>query len=103
MPIEPVRDAKMFADILKSSSIDFNKSKVIVFAGDNLEFIDNNAFQSEVKKLIAQPGYKEHFGNNLIIADLSGVLSKDDFYILDGHFKSSAHQKIAALLAALLQ
>jgi len=93
----------MFADILKSSSIDFNKTKVIVFAGDNLEFINNNAFQNEVKKLAVQPGYKEHFGSNLVIADLSGLLTKDDFYILDGHFRSSAHQKIAGRLAALLK
>ena len=103
LPIEPVRDAKMFADILKSSSIDFKKTKVIVFAGDNLEFINNNAFQNEVRKLASQPGYKEHFGSNLVIADLSGALNKEDFYILDGHFKSSAHQKITSRLEALLK
>jgi len=93
----------MFVDILKSSSINFNKTKVIVFAGDDLGFINNNAFLNEVKKLSGSTGYKEHFASNLILADLSGLLSKDDYYILDGHFRASAHQKIAERLAGLLK
>src|SRR4030095_16371985 len=103
LPIDPQRDAKMFVDILKGSSINFNKTKVIVFAGDDLEFINNNAFLNEVKKLSGSGEYQQHFGSNLILADLSGLLSKDDFYILDGHFRASAHQKIAERLSALLK
>ena len=103
LPIDPERDAKMFVDILKSSSINFNKIKVIVFPGDDLEFINSNAFLNEVKKLSSSAGYQEHFGSNLVLADLSGLLTKDDYYILDGHFRASAHQKIAERLAALLK
>jgi hypothetical protein len=103
LPIEPERDARMFVDMLKSSNINFNKTKVIVFAGDGLEFINNNAFLNEVKKLSTTSGYSEHFASNLILEDLSGVLSKDDYYILDGHFRASAHQKIAVRLATLLK
>jgi hypothetical protein len=101
LPIEYPRDAKWFLDILKVSPVNFHKTKTLVFVGVDLAG-QNKDFKNAVDKLLQEPAYKDHFGGNLQVVDVSGLLTKDDYYILDGHFNKSGHQKIAQELATYI-
>lgn len=101
LPLEYPRDARMFLDILKSFPINFQRTKIIVLEGID-KAATKSAFKPEVDKLLQEPAYKAHFGNNIQVLDVAPLLGPEDFYILDGHFRASAHQKIAAAIAKQL-
>lgn len=102
LPVEPARDAKMFLDILKTAPVDFNKTKVLLWEAVELSQV-NNRFIDEVNKLLQQPEYKNAFGNSIQTISLSGLLDKNDYYILDGHLRASGHSKIAAAISKQVQ
>jgi len=91
-----------FVDILYHSTIDFRKVKVIITHIDDSGSIKRR-FINEVQALLRQSPYAERFGDQLRFADFSEVLSKEDYFILDGHIKPSGHRKVAEKLAKTLQ
>lgn len=95
------QSAVYFADILRHSSINFNKIKVIVIDMNDKELM-NNDFLNEVKELINTPKYKLHFNDNLITVPVADLLKSNDYYILDPHLRPSGHQKIAGRLSNYL-
>ena len=102
MPIEYPKDAKMFLDILKDFPINFQKTKVLVFEGIDVEH-RNNDFKNAVDALLKEPAYKSHFGDAVRVVDVASLLQPEDFYILDGHFRAVAHEKVAKELAKVMQ
>lgn len=97
LPLEYDRDARMFLDILKLFPINFQRTKIIVLEG--IDGTYKSGFKPAVDKLLGESTYKAHFGNNIQVLDVAPLLQPDDFYILDGHFRSSAHRKIAEAIA----
>ncbi|WP_127126332.1 SGNH/GDSL hydrolase family protein [Pseudoflavitalea rhizosphaerae] len=102
MPIEYPKDAKMFLDILKDFPVDFQKTKVLVFEGIDVDH-RNNDFKNAVEALLKEPGYKSHFGDAVRVIDVASLLQPEDFYILDGHFRAVAHEKVAKELAKVME
>lgn len=102
MPIEYPKDAKMFLDILKDFPVDFQKTKVLVFEGIDVDH-RNNDFKNAVEALLKEPGYQSHFGDAVRVIDVASLLQPEDFYILDGHFRAVAHEKVAKELAKVME
>lgn len=102
LPVEYPKDAKMFLDILKDFPLNLTKTKVLVYEGIDVNH-RNNDFKDAVEKLLQEPAYKNHFGNSVKVVDVASLLEPGDFYILDGHFRAAAHQKVAQALAKELQ
>jgi hypothetical protein len=102
MPIEYPRDAKMFLDILKDFPLNFQKTKVLVFEGIDVDH-RNNDFKNAVEALLKEPVYRSHFGDAVRVVDVASQMQPEDFYILDGHFRAVAHEKIAKELAKVME
>lgn len=102
MPIEYPRDAKMFLDILKDFPVNFQKTKVLVFEGIDVDH-RNNDFKNAVETLLQDPAYKNHFGDAVRVVDIASLMQPDDFYIIDGHFRAVAHKKVAHALAKVME
>lgn len=104
-PADPTyaeKSAKMFLDVLKTSPVNFGKTKVLVI--DMNEYENTNPdFIGSVNKLLSDSAYSTHFNNNLQTIDISRFLDKKDFYLLDGHLKPGAHEKVAQALSKQIQ
>ncbi len=98
---DPQKSAKLFLDILKTSPINFSKTKLII--------VDMNEYENEhpdfinaVNNFLSDGTYGAHFRNNLQTIDITKLLDKNDYYLLDGHLKPAAHQKVAAAIKELI-
>ncbi len=89
--------ARYFIEILYRSSINFNKVTVLVVDMNEQQTM-NNDFIDAVNELIQLPQYTGHFNKHLIMVPVAGLLTNEDFYILDPHIKASGHRKIAERL-----
>lgn len=99
---DPDRAAKMFLNVLKASPINFEKTKVIVMDMNEYEN-ENPDFIKSLNKMLSDSAYVGHFKNNLQTIDISQFLKKDDYYLLDGHLKAGAHEKVAVALSKHIQ
>ena len=97
---EQVTEAKAFVNILRSSTVDFSKTKIIVFE-INAHNSNDGKFITALKKEIIENDYPQYM-KNMCILDLSGTLRADDYYILDDHMRPSGHRKIAEAIRAVL-
>lgn len=95
--IDRVNEGRLFLDILLHSKINFNKTTVIVTFLDAYDSL-SNPFINKLQRLVEQNPYKQAFSNNLRLLNLSSLVSKKDYYILDDHLKASGHQKVANAL-----
>ena len=86
--------ARVFLDLLAHSAIDFKKVGVVVTMMDDYENM-NDVFLRTVKRLSSEAPYREIFGSGLKVLDIAPLLDKDDFYILDIHYKPKGYEKIA--------
>jgi hypothetical protein len=94
--------AKLFMDVLLHSSIDFRKTKVVLTMMDDVDNMRGN-FLREIQRLSATAPYNERLAGGLHVLDADTLLSQDDRYILDMHFKASGHEKVARALSRILQ
>ncbi|MDQ6722763.1 MAG: hypothetical protein M3Z01_00650 [Thermoproteota archaeon] len=94
-------EAKVFFSILIHSKINFKKIIVIVTYLDSYTLI-SKPFINHLQKLMQESPYKEAFNNNLKLLDVSTLLSKDDYFILDSHLKASGQEKVANSLKNLI-
>jgi hypothetical protein len=93
--------AQYFLEVLKTSGIDFKKTQVIVF--DICEYQQlNNGFINALEKRLMLPENSQFFNNNIHLLHVTDVLSPQDFYILDGHIRSTGQKKIALQIAHLI-
>lgn len=99
---DPKKSAKLFLDVLKRSPIDFAKTKVLLMDMNEYEN-EHPDFIREVNNLVADSAYGPHFKGNLQTLDITKILDKNDYYLLDGHLKPVAHEKVAAALSKLIQ
>lgn len=95
-------EAEVFINAIMNSNVDLSNVRIIVFRAIDRGDIDvKDDFIPLIKKKISSGDYPG-FIKNMTALDISPLFSKDDFYMLDDHPKSSAHAKIAhALLQAM--
>jgi hypothetical protein len=86
-------EARAFLNILMHSNIDKIASKVLVFKIDH--GINNDGFVIAVDALLKEPKYASL---NIATVRLDGLLTKEDYFILDSHINEKGHQKVAAKL-----
>jgi hypothetical protein len=99
---DPDKSARMFLDVLKTSPINFGKTKVLLM--DMNEYENQNPdFIKSVNKLLSDSAYGPQFKNNLQTIDITQFLTRDDYYLLDGHLKAAAHEKVARELSKHIQ
>lgn len=99
---EPVRstnadEARWFVNALENGPVDLTGIPVIVLellplAGNDTGFV--SALKAEKDK----PG-KPAWIRDMHVLDVSGLLTTDDYYLLDDHITAVGHAKVAALLA----
>jgi lysophospholipase L1-like esterase len=96
------KTAKVFLDMLKTSPVNFAKTRVIVV--DMNEFENERPdFIREVNALLSDSSYSSHFNKNLQTVDITKVLDKNDYYLLDGHVKPAGHEKVATAISKLIE
>jgi hypothetical protein len=97
--ITPNQQAINFLEIVKHSAINFAKTKIIVFELDSYQM--SNRFPRSLKALLITKEYKE-LSKNIIVVDMSPVLEKDNYFILDNHLNASGHRIVADVLKRTL-
>jgi lysophospholipase L1-like esterase len=88
---------KRFLDIVAKAPVDFSKVKVLVFQSDGIENMDSE-FARITDSLIHTKYYQSAFHNNLKVIDLTKILNKNDYYVLDAHFNKAGHKKVATAI-----
>lgn len=86
-------EARAFLDILVNSNVMYIASRIVVFkidTGDN-----NNRFVDAVDHLLKEEKYS---ALNILTVRLDGILTEEDYFILDSHINTRGHAKLAALL-----
>ena len=95
-------EAELFINVIMNSHVDLSNVRIIVFRAIDRGDIDaKDDFIPLLRKRISSGDYPG-FIKNITALDILPILSKDDFYVLDDHPKSSGHAKIArALIQAM--
>jgi len=92
---------KLFAQTLSSFNIPFENRRLIILYVNTNDFPDRR-FTNGLRQLLQTSPYKEKFENKVFVLNTSDMLSKDDQYILDDHYKNGAHEKIALALKKVI-
>lgn len=90
-----------FLEVLSKAPVDFSKVKIIVFHLDPQPVL-NNRFARLTDSLARTAPYDTLFRNNLQIVDMSGIIKKEDFYLLDRHLRPSGQLKVAEVIDSLI-
>ena len=98
--IDAKTQAINFLKIISQSPINFRRTKIVLFELDHLQFGNDftNALQQELKSELFG-----HLSSNIVIVDMSLVLRKNDYHILDNHINASGHRIIANQLRSILK
>ena len=90
-------NARHFLDILQRLPIDFSKTRIIVF--ELRAYPLNSGFTRQVNGLLNnEKSYQEKFMQNLLVLDVSTLLRKEDYYILDDHLRQGGIEKVVNAL-----
>lgn len=94
--------AKLFAETLRHSAPLFNNRSLIVlyaFEGGRKDSV----FTAELQRLLQTSPYKEAIPGPVYVVNSSTLLTEQDNYLLDDHYRASGHQKIATAIASIIQ
>jgi lysophospholipase L1-like esterase len=107
--------AYLFVEVLKRMGIGDNVQVVILDLADRHDVTvlrpewrqhglrhDGNLFMRYVDHFLKQPTTSENLQRALLL-DTSTFLSKDHYFLLDGHLNALGHKRVAENLAALLK
>ncbi|HYJ38726.1 MAG TPA: hypothetical protein VEV87_08920, partial [Chitinophagaceae bacterium] len=96
-----VESARLFAETLFSFNIPLDNRKIIILYVNTNDYPDSR-FNKDFQLLMQRSPYKEKFGNKVFLLNTSDLLNKSDKFILDDHFKASAHEKIALAIKRII-
>ena len=89
---------ELFLNALTASESIKKIPKIII---TNLDIAPNEHFSENLRAELSDNAYEE-LRKKIIILDVSEILKKEDYYILDQHIKASFHKKIGDLLVDLV-
>jgi lysophospholipase L1-like esterase len=92
------KQAENFLAILARSGLDFRKTHIYVFAIGEYETLSNH-FLTSLEKKLASPECSALFVQHVHTVHIENKLTKEDYFLLDGHIKASGHKKLARCLA----
>lgn len=96
-PGKPQHQARLFVKaMLKAGRAELAGVHVIVVAL-NADRVVSPAFVDALEAEVSKPGYPPWL-RDLRVVDLTGLLGRDDYYVLDDHLRASGHAKVAAAL-----
>jgi hypothetical protein len=96
-PGRPEHQARLFVKaMLKAGRTDLAGVHVIVVAL-NADRIVSPAFIDALEGEVSKPGYPNWL-RELRVVDVTGLLGRDDYYVLDDHLRASGHAKVASAL-----
>ena len=94
--------AKDFVEVVKNSGWNFDKVHVFVFDICEYESM-NDKFINALKNELSNQNNEEFFKNHVYPLHIISFLKPEDYYLLDGHVRTSGQQKIAALLLKMMK
>ena len=96
------REAHRFVEaILHANRTPLDNVTLIVF--ETNEYAENRPWFAEALRLEqSDPAYPA-FIRNMVVLDLSPVLTRDKYYVLDDHIRPEGHQIIADTLARVIR
>ena len=93
----PETAARLFLNaLMHAPSPDLSGLRIIVTDPDR-----NPAFIRALDRLHREPQYPDYV-RQMIVVDISPLLTPDQFYILDDHLRASAHAAIADRLISVI-
>jgi hypothetical protein len=92
---------RLFAETLSSFNIPLENRRLIILYINANDF-PNAPFTNGLRQLLQTSPYKEKFGNKVFFLNTSDLLTRADQYILDDHYKASAHEKIALAIKRII-
>lgn len=95
------KSVKEFLDILSKAPVDFAKVRIIAFQLDVFPLVTGQ-FARLTDSLSHTAPYDSIFRNNLQVIDMSQVVKREDYYMLDPHLLPSSQTKIADAVGRLI-
>lgn len=102
VPVGPVQvtipeSAQLFAEALRQSAGIFkNRALIVLYTYEGGR--KDTVFIPALQQILNSSPYKEALRNPIILLNASTILDKQDNFILDDHYNSKGHEKIAAEL-----
>ena len=81
---------------MQNVPVDFSKTRIIVF--ELSQYPMSNAFIKKVSQLSDTEKYRQIFKANLVVFDATSVLTRGDYYLLDGHIRDESVEKFATAI-----
>lgn len=94
-------DVDLFINAVRNGPVGLSQVQIIVF-----EAVGKNDFDRTFIRRLAEKiknGTYPPPVNNMITLDITKIITKDDYYVLDDHWKKSGHSAIADALIKMVQ
>ena len=93
--------AKLFAEtLLHSADLFHNRSLIVLYAFEGGR--KDSVFTAQLQQILGTSPYKEAIPGPVYILNTSTLLSTDDNFLLDDHYRASGHEKIASALRGII-
>jgi hypothetical protein len=89
--------AHLFLQTLLESKVNLRQTTIFLIHLTEFDQL-NDQFIKKVNQLITEDSIKGDFPLTIVPISIKGVLTRDDYYVLDTHIRASGHKKIAQLL-----
>jgi hypothetical protein len=101
VPDDDELEAETFINTLLESGVDLSGVRIIVLEiagyGNN-----DSDFVNALKDLISSRRFPDHI-ENMVVLDISEILSDRDYFIIDDHANEQGHEKIAEAMVPLIK
>lgn len=94
-------DVDLFINAVMNSPVDLKNVQIVVFEAVGKDDFDR-PFINRLKERISNPGYPPHI-RNMIPLDITKVITKDQYYVLDDHWTKANHGAAAAALLKIIR
>lgn len=94
-------DVDLFINAVMHSPVDLPKVQIVVFEAVGKNDFDR-PFINRLTERIKNKNYPPHI-RNMIPVDITKIITKDDYYVLDDHWTKAGHGAIAAVLWEIIR
>lgn len=94
-------DVDLFLNAVMTSGVNLDKAQIIVFDAVGKNDFDRT-FVSRLRERIKNAGYPSYI-KNMIALDITKVITKDQYYVLDDHWTKDGHLAVADALVRQIE